>query len=285
MITPQDELPRAGAGERFFDCVSIDFSEPERDLFGMVRITRFPNRDASTVVAVVFAGGEPIIAERAERDAPLDSWKEVGVNGVRMETTEPLERWRLALKRDDVTVDLNAGAVSPPLELAPPAEVGVEGYEQLCELSGTVDAGGRLHPFRGRGRRVHRWGVLDWGRLELWRSLYASAGEAAVLLVAVRPRGSAGHGEELRTVRLLEHGTQVELEDVRLSTVYGADGLPSKAGLELFGTGEELPRRVGGAAVGGASIDLGPERLDLSFFRWSLEGEPAFGCYETIAPR
>ena len=285
MITAQDELSRAGVGERFFDCVSIDFSEPERGLFGLVRITRFPNRDASTAVAVLFAGGEPIVAERMERDAPLDSWQEAGVDGIRMETTAPLERWRLALKRDDVTVELDAAAASVPLELAPPADAGVEGYEQLCELSGIVDAGGKLHPFRGRGRRVHRWGSLDWGRLELWRSLYASSGEAAVLLAAVRPRGSAGHAQELTTARLLEQGTPVELENVRLSTVYSADRLPSKAGLELFRTGDELPRRAGGAAVCGATIELEHERLDLSFFRWSLEGEPAFGCYETLAPR
>ena len=43
-------------------------------------------------------------------------------------------------------------------------------------------------------------------------------------------------------------------EEVRLSTIYGADGLPRKAGAELYRPGDELPARLSGEAVLGAVL-------------------------------
>ena len=45
-----------------------------------------------------------------------------------------------------------------------------------------------------------------------------------------------------------------------------------RAGLELWATGAEWPRRAAGEVLCGSSLDLGSLRLDCSFFRWHLEG-------------
>jgi hypothetical protein len=74
-------------------------------------------------------------------------------------------------------------------------------------------------------------------------------------------------------------------EDVRVSTVYGADGLPRKAGVELHIAGEQFPRRLTGEAVCGTSLSLAEETLAISFFHWSMDGMPALGCYESAAPK
>jgi hypothetical protein len=67
---------------------------------------------------------------------------------------------------------------------------------------------------------------------------------------------------------------------VRLSTVYGADGLPRRAGLELYRPGDELPARLSGEAFLSAPLGRGAAAVSVSFFRWTLTGAPAWGTYE-----
>ena len=69
------------------------------------------------------------------------SWADVAVDGLRTETTEPLRAWRVALDAAGSGFDLRFAAVSPPVELA--ALGGMEGYEQLCRVEGTVHVGER----------------------------------------------------------------------------------------------------------------------------------------------
>ena len=44
---------------------------------------------------------------------------------------------------------------------------GMEGYEQLCGVSGTVRTGGRSAHVRCLGQRGHAWGEPDWERIEI----------------------------------------------------------------------------------------------------------------------
>ena len=82
---------------------------------------------------------------------------------------------------------------------------------------------------------------------------------------------------------LAREAEPLAFEQVRLSTVYDPRGMPAKAGLELLAPGEELPRRIGAEAVCGASLELPGARQAVSLLRWSLDGEPAFGSYESLS--
>jgi hypothetical protein len=278
------EQPQNAPGAEFFDSVSIDFSDPERQLFGLGWMTRLPNAGRSRANLVLFAGGD--LAEHIERegDRPFDQWSEAGLDGIRMATAEPLERWSFEATGSETSLELKADAVTAPRVQSDRTlldRAGIDQYEQLCNVSATVKALGRTHDVSCLGRRVHCWGTFAWGEIERWRTLYAvSASGRAISVAAALPAGSKGHGEELRGARMLDEDDPRQFEDVYLSTVYGADGLPAKAGLELWSPEDEMPQRLGGEAICAMRVERPDHELIVSFFRWSIEGEPAYGCYE-----
>ena len=102
-------------------------------------------------------------------------------------------------------------------------------------------------------------------------------------VAAVRPAGGTPHGDELvagyESSTTEDDGAQ-PFEEVRLSTVYDADGLPRTAGAELYRPGDELPARLSGEAIWAARWSWRTQRSPISFFRWTLTGGPAWGTYE-----
>jgi hypothetical protein len=293
MISAEHEQARTGSGPGFLDSVSIDFCDPERDTFGLVTIARRPDAPKATGIGLLFAEGALIEETSTRTDSVPPSWERAEVDGVALAVEAPLEQWRASLGGPRGGFEIEVRAASSPIELsdAAGAEVsraaGIAGYEQLCEVTGTVKLGAESRPLGGLGRRVHTWGAQDWDLLEGWRCLYAaSASRQAITAAAARTAGSAGHGDELRTARLLSGEDEPRsFEDVRISTVYGEDGLPRKAGLELYFSGDEFPHRLTGESLCRTSIPLGQLRLGVSFFRWSLQGTPAFGSYQTLFSR
>jgi hypothetical protein len=275
MIGPEHERVQSGRGAGFFDSVSIDFCDGEHDVCGLVRLTRAPGSQSVRALALLFAAGETARV----------------VDGIALDVVSPLESWRAEVA-GDASLQLEAHAASAPVGLfgedaSLAGLTGVESYEQLCELSGNIELGSRSFPLRCLGRRVHSWGEVAWDRIETMRSLYGVSGERrAIVFESARPTGSDGHGDERRVAHLIAAQEEPQaFEDARLSTVYGEDGLPAKAGLELFRSGEEYPQRLGGRAVHAVWSDDGVGRSAISFFRWSMEGSPAFGLYEAVVPR
>jgi hypothetical protein len=284
MIDAGHEQVQNAPGAEFFDSAAIDFSDPERQLFGLGWITRLPNEGRSRANLVMFADGELVEHVRLDRDLSIDDWSDASVDGIRVATAEPLARWAFEASGGETALELKLEAVTAPRVPSDRTlldRVGIEQYEQLCNVSGTVSALGRSHDISCLGRRVHAWGSFAWDEIERWRTLYAaSASGRAISVLAALPAGSDGHGDELRTARPLDEDEPREYEDVYLSTVYGADELPAKAGLELWETDDELPRRLGGEAVCAMRTKSSGHELIVSFFRWSIDGEPAYGCYE-----
>lgn len=284
MIGAEHEQAQSEPGPEFFDSVSIDFSDAEQQLFGLAWVTRLPNAGRSRANTVLFAGGELVEHLELESDRVIDDWREGRLDGVRMSTVVPLERWSFAASGSETSLEIEADALTPPRELSDRTlleTVGVDQYEQLCHVSGTVKVAGRTHALHCLGRRVHSWGNFAWGTIERWRALYAvSASGRAFSVAAALPTGSTGHGQELRAACLLDTEEAQPFEDVYLSTVYSASGLPAKAGLELSMPGDEMPRRFGGEAICAMRTKRSDHELIVSFFRWSIEGEPAYGCYE-----
>ena len=151
---------------------------------------------------------------------------------------------------------------------------------RVCRVSGEVE-----------GRRVDCLGTLSetretphWDELDALRSISALVDERhAVLALARRPRGAAGHGQELVWAALIEDGELHEVEDARISTVYDGDGRQRSAGLELWLPGEEYPRRGSGQAIAGSSLELDAIRVHVAIFRWRLDGRDGTGAYELMA--
>jgi hypothetical protein len=280
------EQAQSASGTEFFDSVSIDFSDPDRQLFGLGWMTRLPSAERFHGNLVLFAGGELAEHIQVETDRPFDDWSKASVDGLRMATERPLERWSLAASGNQTSVELKVESVMGPRvpDRALLEKVGIDQYEQLCNVSGTVIALGRAHEISCLGRRVHCWGTFAWGDFQRWRALYATAASGrAISVLAAQPVGSKGHGDELRAARLLDEEEPQQFRDVYFSTVYDAALLPTKAGLELWETDEEIPRRFGGEAICAMRAQRPGHELIVSFFRWSIDGEPAYGCYEVAS--
>jgi hypothetical protein len=179
------------------------------------------------------------------------------------------EAWRaelsghLSLRLEPVSSELDLGGVTA----------------RVCRVSGAA-----------AGRSVDCLGTFSittvtprWDELDAIRSLSALVDERhGVLVLARRPRGAAGHGEELVRAGLLADGELRDVEEARISTVYDGGGRQRSAGLELWLPGEEFPRRGSGLVIAGSSLDLDPVHVHVAVFRWRLDGREAIGAYELM---
>jgi hypothetical protein len=288
MITAEDERARTGTGADFADAVAFDFCDPENDLFGLVWMTRRPGANSTRANAMLFAHGELVDDVAFESDRAIEGWEEARLEAIRLTTEAPLERWSVAAKGAQASLELDVEALIAPHEFANQAlgdATGIGQYEQLCRFSGTVDVGGRAYPVRCLGRRVHWWGEFAWDTFARWRTLYAVSLEGqAVSVAGALPAGSEGHEQELHSAYALDLQEAPPFEDIRVSTVFNDEGFPTKVGLELWRPDDEYPRRLGGELICGSRTRRGGHELVVSFFRWSIDGEPAYGCYELARP-
>jgi len=287
-----DEAVRAAVT----DSVTFAFADPPGELCGLARLGLAGGSEGDptgSVLAVLFARRAPVAATaRAAIPPAADAgWDELELAGLRTRVVAPLARWQVgfdAAGGDGFRLDFEA--TGDPAELAgadPVARLGgMAGYDQPCRVRGTVRAGGREHRVEALGQRSHAWGDPDWERIELARSVAAwtDAGPSATLS-AVRPTGARHHAEEAVWAALWEAGGPLPIDEGRLSTTYDADGRMRRAGLELWPVedgDESWVRRGAGEVMCGSSLDLGPLRLDCSFFRWHLEGRDGVGRYDIL---
>jgi hypothetical protein len=167
------------------------------------------------------------------------------------------------------------------LELEPVSEeIDLGGVTaRICRVHGEV--GGTEVDCLGTTSETRK--APEWDQLDAMRSVSVLAGEDhALLALARRPRGAAGHGEELVTARLLSEGELLAVEDARISTVYDGEGRQRSAGLELWLPGEDFPRRASGQVLAGTSLELEGVDVHAAVFGWKLEGSDAIGAYELM---
>ena len=272
MTSPADEAPRTG-GEGFADAVTVSFGDPERGWFGLARIGA--TSDGASALAVLFRGRQTV---GVLAHGPGDE----GEAPMRMTVDAPLERWSVAWDGPDCGFELAVSAVAAPVERAG----GLDGYEQLVRVQGTVRAGDETAPVDGLGQRGHTWGVADWSSLALVRTVNAWMGDGGIVLESLRPAKAKGHDAEEVWAALVERGEPVPVVDPRLSTTYDGDGHQRRAGLELWMTEEEgYPVRAAGEVICGSSLDLGALQLDLAFFRWRAHGAEGVGRYDILRKR
>ena len=287
-ITAADEPPRAGDDPAFRDAVTFSFGDPVAQLYGLARVAI--GGGGASGFAVLFAGDELADASTQAQvavDVP-QTWEQVSAAGVRCTVLTPLESWTVRYDGADAGFDLRFEAISTPAVHDADGAVaqagGVEGYEQLCSVSGQVRHGGHTHPVRCLGQRGHGWGTPDWSRIELARTLSAWMGaDRAITLTAVRPAKAKHHDEEAVGAFLIDGGEPNAIFDPRLSTTYDGELRQRSAGLELWMSEEGgHARRAAGAAVCGTTVDLGELRLDSAFFTWRMEGRVGTGRYDVL---
>jgi hypothetical protein len=300
IVTPDHEAPRELA-EGQSDAVTVAFSDADADICGVARIGRAMTGGelVTSGLAILFAGGAPV-AVRAEGGVPAGEglgWGRAEAAGVWTEVVDPLRAWRVHFDDEDgdhsFLLDLEAVSAAASVDAADPAGKlgGMEGYDQLVKVTGTVKVGdGAPRTFSGRGQRGHSWGSPDWDKLTLARTVGVWLdGDAGVTLTAVRPAKASSHADEaIHAVLLGRDGETDEpvslvVADPRVSTTYDAEGRQRHAGLELYET-DEAPyaRRAAGEVACGTTLDLGRLRLDCAFFTWRMEGRNGVGRYDVL---
>jgi hypothetical protein len=145
----------------------------------------------------------------------------------------------------------------------------VSGEQREIDIAGAL-AGGRLDQKTGSLRLVGSW---------------FPAGHE-VNLLAVRPKGAKGQDKDAIEVAALGEKEAVVF-DPRLSTTYGRDGEPRRAGVELWigadEDGDQYPRRVAGVATGSAvRTTAGNLTLSAHALRCLSRGEAGTGVYVLI---
>jgi hypothetical protein len=287
-LSAADEAPRTSEDPAFRDAVTFSFGDPARKLFGLARVGI--GGGGASGFAVVYRGdalaGASTDAAVAARDA--STWDAVGAAGVRSTVQTPLEAWTVVYEGPEAGFDLRFAAVSAPAVLDADQPVaragGMEGYEQLCSVDGTVRAGGGAIGVRCLGQRGRLWGTPDWSRIELARTLSAWIGaDRAVYVTAVRPAKAKHHDEEAVAGFLFDGGEPQAIFDSRLSTTYDGELRQRRAGLELWMQEEGgVARRAAGEVLCGTTVDLGELRLDSAFFQWRMEGREGTGRYDVL---
>jgi hypothetical protein len=185
-----------------------------------------------------------------------------------------------------VVFDLVFEALSPPAEYGGGRKGlakagGMEGYEQLCRVSGTV---GETTLKGALGQRGHSWGNPDWDKIALTRAVGAWQDDGTGFLVqTVRPVKASNHAEETYWGALVDGERALTIEEPRLSTTSDAAGRQLRAGLELWvNDDDDFPLRGVGEVLAGSTLELGVLRLDVAFFGWHIEGREAIGRYDVL---
>jgi hypothetical protein len=272
------EAPRALRKPGDTDAVTFSWADADAGLFGLARVAGGAGADGATsasALAVAFSGRDTLGALAESGPAPPAV--------LVAETDAPLERW--SVRADgDVTFELSFEAVTAPVAYGGRHALvkagGMEGYEQLCRVSGSVNG----TPMKGVGQRGHSWGNPDWDKIALTRAVGAwFADGTGVALATVRGVKASNHADEARWGAAFVSDGATEIDDVRLSTTSDEQGRQIRAGLELcLDKDDEFPFRGVGEVVTGSTLELGALRLDVAFFRWHVDGRTGHGRYDVI---
>jgi hypothetical protein len=189
-------------------------------------------------------------------------------------------------------LELRLNPTSQPASFGP-AQAGIEGTAQLCEVEGAVHRDGAEQDVACLGARS----VVTLPPLVAASARIAVGWlgpDSGFALLALRPARAAGHDADLIVGAMVQDGIALEIDDPRLSTTYAPSGLPVRAGLELWlvehepAEGEEAqpyyPRRIGGESAGdGSELAIAGLELRAELFRWRTKGHEGAGVY-LLAP-
>ena len=162
------------------------------------------------------------------------------------------------------TTDLALGDAGGPTVAVCVADVGPKDGSQSVECPG----------------QITRWGADPLEGAGAFRHLAIDAGDESALVIVARGQPGEEHGDERTTSWRIREEDEARFEDAFVSTQYGADGDPTRFGLELWP--EEAERasraaatRVAAAAIGGVRVGNAWAGL----FRCLTDGTLGIGSY------
>jgi hypothetical protein len=207
---------------------------------------------------------------------------DAAASSARLEGVAEGDEWRLVGE----AVELTLAPAGPPVGASAP-EAGIDGFEQLCTVTGRFAHGGAEQEIACLGVRGARSGDFELEHFDSARRVAAwfEPGEGMALL-ALRPRRSRGHDADVITAAVLDPEGGSEVADPRLSTTYSPAGHPCRAGLELWlpedeeSEQQQFPRRASGEAVGaGATSVVNGLGVEAELLRWHSRGRDGVGVY------
>jgi hypothetical protein len=241
--------------------MGFDFADPERGLSGTLR---------PSGAAVIF-DHDRVLA------AAADARGELGDEGG--DATASLEL-------DGTSVQLELSRLGGPVSLRGQRA----GSEEVaaCRMLGELRHEGKVQQIACIGIRSEAAAEADPGEVSLTRAIAIAFGDESILaLRAARPAGATDHGDEEVVAALAgPDGDVTQVREPLLSTQYDDAGHHVRATLELWPEQQGEPRpplRAAGSIVCGTSMALGERRLDIAFFRWSMDGKPGLGRYEVMS--
>jgi hypothetical protein len=237
----------------------FDFADPDRGLSGTVRPSG----------AALLFDHQDVVA------ASVDASVELGSGDGAMPARVSIE---------GVSLELELAPVAQPVKLA--GEISGEEEIGVCRVLGELRRAGKAEQVACLGIRSGEARAPDFAAVSLSRSIAVAFSDGGALGVrAARPRGAAGHGDEEVVAAVAEADGEVpQIDRALLSTQYDDAGRHVRATIELWPAGEDPgpPLRGAGSIVCGTTLPLGERRLDVAFFRWSMDGRPGLGRYEVL---
>jgi hypothetical protein len=240
----------------------LAFGDLDAGVWGLAWV---PGEDDRGSVALGAGADTSVVRAELQAGGSGDQW---GLHGEGLELT-------ISAAGEDVSVDGSA----PKLE----------GFDQLARAKGSFLLDGAEHAVDSLAWRAALRGLPEPDGLASQRLLAAwfePAGGLAAL--ALRPRKARGQEGDLVSAALFESGRPLPVSDPRLSTTYTGDGVPARAGVELWvseaGEGEqeagEHPHRAAGEALGPRVVwSDGELELAAQPFRWHAHGQDGAGVY------
>jgi hypothetical protein len=279
--------PVAGDEPDFTDTLTLCFADPAAAVFGVIALERGPIDAAG---ALLFVDGE-LVASHARSDlhTHLARWQALSTDALSIEI-DPT--WVVEMRADGAELTVEFLPPSDPFIFdaasAPAAISGLERSERVCHVAGTVTVGGRERSIDGRGQRSHQWGPSPWPRLGSWRALAAWLDDdRALALWGAQPAGAGERDREALAARVVEADPPraLDVAEPRISTTYGADGRPLRAGLELWrGADDDFAQRAAGELICAGSLRLGSSEQLWSFLDWRMDGHAGAGALAVVTP-
>jgi hypothetical protein len=189
--------------------------------------------------------------------------------------------WRLT--GEDLELHVVPGGEAEEMESgSDEASADLSGCDELCRVRGSLTIGGTARTIDCVGTRCVVDGV-DGASLGSARMVSGWFGQdEAFMLLALRAADTVGQEADLVAATLFDPDGWVAVDDPRLSTAYGASGLPSRTNLELWiGEGDnEFPRRVAGeASADGAVFAVEDTEVRVIPMRCHSRGREGTGVY------
>ena len=140
---------------------------------------------------------------------------------------------------------------------------------------------------RAGDRAAFEWtlsGELDWDEIEALRVVSAALPDGRGLaLVALRPAGAGGHGDEAVAATLVAGGAAEPVAEPLLSVESGGDGLPRRVGLELHAGTDALPLRVAADVTDSSRAREGGVERIRAALEVRLDGKRSAGAYDVLS--